>query len=66
MVSPFYGVPSFSIDLAACGVTDGYVIGMKKALVIAPVPPSKVFSIVKCVCQLPKSLDSCGFAELSL
>ena len=57
---------SFFIDLAACGATGGYVIGMKKALVIAPAPPSKVFSIVKCVCQLPKSLDSCGFAGLSL
>ena len=52
-----FGFSSFAIDLAACGVTGGYVTGMKKALIIAPAPPSKIFSIVKCVCLLPKSLD---------
>ena len=61
-----FEVSSFSIHLAACGVTGGYVRGMKKALVIAPAPPLKVFSIMKCVCLLPKSLNSCGFAGLSL
>ena len=35
---------SFFIDLAVCGATGGYAIGMKKALVITPAPPSKVFN----------------------
>ena len=61
-----FEVSSFSINLAACGVTGGYVGGMKQALVLAPAPPLKVFSIMKCVCLLPKSLNSCGFARLSL
>ena len=41
----YFEVSSFSINLAAYGVTGGYVSGMKKALFIAPAPPLKVFSI---------------------